>query len=106
MRNDEFGLIRAYQAIIGLRWTMSNPFSGWTDDGRLWTAHNGKIWYLKPVDATNRRYTIDYVDVLGVGRNDTINPEKDDLPAHVQEALEQHGKEYARTADSLESAMQ
>ncbi len=85
---------------------MSNPFAGYTDDGRLWTAHGGEIWYLKPVDSLNRRYTVDYVEVIGFGRNDTINPKESDLPAHVQETLEQHGKEYARTADSLESAMQ
>ena len=85
---------------------MSNPFAGYTDDGRIYSAHAGEIWHLKPVDSLNRRYTVDYVEVIGVGKNDTINPAKDDLPAHVKETLEQHGKEYARTADSLESAMQ
>ena len=85
---------------------MSNPFAGYTDDGRLYSGHNGELWFLKPVHSINRRYTVDYVEVIGVGRNHTINPSESDLPAHVKETLEQHGKEYARTADSLESAMQ
>jgi len=84
---------------------MSNPFAGYTDDGRIYSAHAGEIWYLKPVDSLNRRYTVDYVEVIGVGRNDTINPEESDLPAHVRDCLDKHGKEYAQTADSLESVM-
>ena len=78
---------------------------GFTSDGRIMASQNGKLWLLKPCSPMNKTYTVDYVEVIGVGRNTDLNPTFEELPDHVKDVLNHHNKEYRQKADSLEGVM-